>query len=83
VSVCPGLAIFVLDLSGEEAEIKLPYEFLPLPIKGQQVVLLNKNGEVCGIGTLKSAIQRNSTWVVTISLKKKIAKEVRNFIPLS
>ena len=34
---CPGLAIFIVDktYSSTEALIKLPFEFLPLPKKGE------------------------------------------------
>lgn len=47
MSKCPGLAIMVVDGSYSENEIifRIPYEFLPLPKKGDVVKGLNRKGE--------------------------------------
>ncbi|MTI48069.1 MAG: 4Fe-4S ferredoxin [Firmicutes bacterium] len=47
ISACPGLAIIVIDgsYSDEEVLFKIPYEFLPLPNKGDIVKGLNRAGE--------------------------------------
>ena len=52
VSGCPGLAIFVVDgsYSEEEALVKLPWEFIPVPKKGDVVKTLNRAGEEIGTG---------------------------------
>lgn len=52
VSKCPGLAIFVVDATygDNEALVKLPWEFTPLPKKGDEVVTLNRAGETVGKG---------------------------------
>ena len=44
VSRCPGLAIFVIDQKYSEAEsaVTMPYEFLPLPQKGDTVEALDR-----------------------------------------
>ena len=50
VSECPGLAIFVVNMnfSGDEAAIIMPYEFLPLPRKGEVYQALDREGKVVG-----------------------------------
>ena len=79
VSVCPGLAIFVVDLSKEKALITIPYEFLPIPEKGDTVKALNRRGEIVGdakiIGVKKN---ENKTNTVTIEIKKELGMIVRN-----
>jgi len=79
VSVCPGLAIFVVDLSKEKALITIPYEFLPIPEKGDTVKALNRRGEIVGdawiIGVKKN---ENKTNTVTIEVKKEVGMIVRN-----
>ncbi len=79
VSVCPGLAIFVVDLSKEKALITIPYEFLPIPEKGDTVKALNRRGEIVGdakiIGVKKN---ENKTNTVTIEVKKELGMIVRN-----
>ena len=79
VSVCPGLAIFVVDLSKEKALITIPYEFLPIPEKGDTVKALNRRGEIVGdakiIGVKKN---ENKTNTVTVEVKKEVGMIVRN-----
>lgn len=49
VSACPGQAVFIVDESkGDEAYVTLPYEFLPLPDKGEIVLALDRSGSVLG-----------------------------------
>ena len=79
VEVCPGLAMFVADLSGEKAKITLPYEFLPLPKKGDEVSLLNDLGQVIGDGLVlkvKSGLEK--TTVITVAVPRELAFKVRN-----
>ena len=47
ISKCPGRAIMVLDGSVREGftEMKIPYEFLPLPEMGQMVKALDRAGK--------------------------------------
>ena len=50
VANCPGLAIFTIDesLPENEAEVGIPYEFLPLPGVGEMVQALDRAGKpVC------------------------------------
>jgi len=80
---CPGLAIMVVDMtwSYDRALIKLPYEFRPLPEKGQPVQALDREGvavaeaEVVRVQNSKSL---NNVPVVTIAVDKSLVKIIRN-----
>lgn len=78
ISKCPGLAIFVVDLSKEDmAYITLPYEMLPAPKRGGEVVLLDRLGREVGKGVVVKAWQYNGTWAVTIKVLRELWGEVR------
>jgi hypothetical protein len=84
VVICPGLAIFIVDktFSESEASIALPYEFLPLPKKGDRVLGINRAGKsVCEgfVHRVQSAKAYDRTSVVTIVVPKECADEVRFF----
>ena len=83
VASCPGLAITVIDMlwSDNEALIEFPYEYYPLPHKGELVEAVNRAGETICSG--KIMIIRNvgayaGTTVLGMSIPKKYAKEVRS-----
>ena len=83
VAKCPGLAIFVVDMTHSEdtALVTLPYEFLPVPEKGQAVAGLNRTGEEMGtfkVNRVTSGGKTNMTWMVTLEVPKALAMEVRN-----
>ena len=79
VAICPGLAIFVVDLSREGALITLPYEFLPVPRESETVKALNRRGDEIGeVRVVKVRENRNRTTVVTIEARKDLAMDVRN-----
>jgi Fe-S-cluster-containing hydrogenase component 2 len=83
ISKCPGLAIFVIDqtYSKKEALIKLPFEFLPLPIKGEEVDALNRKGKIVGkakVVKVKNGKYEDRTPVISISVPKELSMEVRN-----
>jgi Fe-S-cluster-containing hydrogenase component 2 len=82
--VCPGLAIFMIDktYSATEAAITIPYEFLPLPLKGDEVAALNRLGDkVCDgkVIKVKNPKNFNRTGLVTIAVPKKFSDDVRFF----
>ncbi len=84
ISNCPGLAIFVIDktYSEERATVSIPYEFLPLPEKGERVDLLDRSGKVCGKGEIvriRNAKIQDRTPVVTIAVDKDLVMQVRFF----
>jgi Fe-S-cluster-containing hydrogenase component 2 len=53
LKVCPGLAIFIQDKSKAKPSVTVPYEYLPLPVKGGTVMLLGRDGASLGSATVK------------------------------
>lgn len=53
LKVCPGLAIFIQDKSKVRPSVTVPYEYLPVPAKGDTVTLLGRDGAALGTGTVK------------------------------
>ncbi len=83
VARCPGLAIFVVDMTHSEdtALVTLPFEFLPVPEKGQLVCGLNREGAEQGWYPVVRAVsggKKNMTWMLTLEVPKDKAMEVRN-----
>ncbi len=87
VSRCPGLAIFVIDMtwSEDKALLKLPYELLPLPQKGDEVRCFDREGTEVGQGRIVRVVQslRVGTPVLWVELDKELALDVRHVAPLS
>lgn len=83
IAVCPGLALFVVDLTYSEGEalVKLPYEFLPLPAEGEVVAGVNRAGEeVCSARVVKvvATEKMDKTAVIWLAVPKNMAMEVRH-----
>ena len=81
ISSCPGLAIFVIDenYSEKEALIKLPYEMLPLPRKGEDVNALDRTGKIVGKAKVIKVLKtKNQTNVITIYVPKNMVMKVRS-----
>ena len=83
ISLCPGLAIFVVDLSysDDHALIKLPYEYVPVPKVGQLVIGLNRAGEESGlfeVVRVTSGGKKNMTYTVSLAVAKELAMEIRD-----
>ena len=79
---CPGLAIFVVDKTYSEshAVVRLPYEFIPVPEKGQQACGLNRAGKERGwfeVVKVVSGGPENKTTTVWLAVPKELAMEVR------
>lgn len=84
LSACPGLAIFAIDVSGEgeTGSVSLPYEFLPLPAVGDEVVTLDREGAPVGVGRVRRVLSSKAldrTPIVTLELPKGDAMTVRHF----
>lgn len=82
VMACPGLAIFLLDrnYSKTKAAVTLPYEFLPLPKKGEKIIALDHSGsKVCKGEVLRVALTKkcDRTPLVKIAIPKEHTDEVR------
>jgi len=78
VSVCPGLAIFVVKIKGDKALITLPYEFLPVPKVNDKVEVLDREGNKRDNGTIKKVIKKDKTMVITVEVKESLAMDIRN-----
>lgn len=81
---CPGLAIFLVDMTFSESEgtVTIPYEFLPLPEKGDEVELLSRSGEVAGRGRVvrvQNPKRFDRTPLVTLAMPRELVTEVRHF----
>jgi len=80
IRVCPGLAIFMLQIKDEKGYVTLQYEFLPWLEKGDEVKLFNRKGEEIGKGIVTWALkpERNdNTQLVTVEVDKDLIFEVR------
>lgn len=83
IPICPGQAIFRVDMTyGEgKATVSFPYEFLPLPKKGDIVHAVNRNGRtVCEAEVLRVQQPKSfdHTAVITIVVPKDLAMEIRS-----
>lgn len=83
ISVCPGLAIFVVDETWEDdlAIVRLPYEFLPLPAPGDKVAGLDRSGSercVARVVKVEGSEKHDRTAVVWVEVPKALSMEVRH-----
>ena len=79
---CPGLAIFVVDQSRTDgfAVVEFPFEYLPLPNKGDRVTAVNRAGEaLCAAEVLsvKQSKAYNGTTVIGLLVPIAYAGEAR------
>lgn len=82
IAACPGLAIFVVDesYSEDEAVVRLPHEFIPVPGEDEEVVLLNRAGEEVGKGRVVRVQNPDAfdhTAVISVAVPLDLASEVR------
>ncbi len=83
ISKCPGLSIMVVDMtySDDEALIRIPYEFLPLPEEGEIVKGLDREGKYISDVTVVKVLNPKSfdrTPVISIAVKKDMIRTIRN-----
>jgi len=83
IPICPGQAIFRADLtySSNTALVSFPYEFLPLPKKGDVVEGVNRAGEgICAAKVVRVQQPQSfdHTAVVTVEVAKELAMELRS-----
>lgn len=83
LSKCPGLAIILVDgsKSKDSVEIKISYEFIPLPQKGQIVQGLNREGKYIADVKVISVLNPKSfdrTPIISIEVERKFLYEIRN-----
>lgn len=82
VASCSGQAIFLINEDYEEgyATVTLPYEFLPLPEKGEKGIGLSRSGqEVCEaeVVEVKTSKAFDHTNLLTIKVKKEFVMQAR------
>ena len=80
VAHCSGLAAFVIDETFSETRtlIRLPYEYLPLPEKGQLVDAVNRSGQVVTTAVVEEILSfEDHTSIVGISVEDRYAHVVR------
>ena len=87
VAACSGLAIFIVDKTYSETEgtVSFPFEYYPLPQKGDVVDALNRAGEYVCKGTVIRVMnppKNDHTPVVTIAIPKEYTDEVRTMARL-
>jgi len=78
VGVCPGLAIFVVKKNDNEGLLTLPYEFLPIPEKGDRVNTIDRTGKKIGIGVVEKVKKQGKTMVVTVKINAADLMKVRH-----
>lgn len=79
---CPGLAIFGLNAvySEKTALVSFPYEYVPLPVKGQTVDCTDRLGQFVTNGVVhqvRTAKAFDHTAIVTVEIPKEYVMEVR------
>ena len=83
IPICPGQAIFRVDMtfSEDKAAVSFPYEFLPMPRKGDVVQGVNRAGEVvCDAEVLRVQQPKgfDHTAVIAVAVPKELAMKVRS-----
>lgn len=86
-SICPGLAIFIIDESkeGDMGTIRLPYEYWPLPAIGDRVMALTREGKALEPVEVKavSGARAGKTPLVMLGMQKDRLQMVRGCRPLT
>jgi ferredoxin len=78
VLVCPGLAIFLIELNEEKCRVTIPYELLPEPQIGQEVAALDRKGTpVAKARVLRVLRSKDKTLAVTIEVPRDLFMKVR------
>ncbi len=83
VARCPGLAIFMLDESGDDgfARVSFPYEYAPLPANGETAICTDREGRAVTRGRVTRVLTSpafDHTAVVTVEVPAQYAAEVRS-----
>ena len=81
IAACPGLAIFVVSVSGEKAEVSFPFEYYPLPNKGDEVWCVDRAGKQLTRGKVLRIIKSpkyDATAVITVEIPAEYLDNVRS-----
>lgn len=82
VYMCPGQAIFIVDenLEHSKAKVTVPYEFLPLPEKGDTIIALDRSGKELGeavVTGVRKTEKMDETSLVTMEIPKEWSMRAR------
>jgi Fe-S-cluster-containing hydrogenase component 2 len=70
VTSCPGLAIMLAKVEVDKCVFKIPYEFLPAPVKGEIWDAVNRAGDFIGEALIENVFigaKQDKTLLVTVS----------------
>ncbi|MFA6504988.1 MAG: 4Fe-4S binding protein [Treponemataceae bacterium] len=79
IAACPGLAITIKSVEGSTAKIRFPWEYLPFPVAGEKVEMVDRTGEALCPGVILSVVnpaRNNKTAVVTAEFPKEFVEEI-------
>ncbi|OPX41643.1 MAG: hypothetical protein B1H13_00900 [Desulfobacteraceae bacterium 4484_190.3] len=84
--VCPGQAIFMVDESLEngKARVTVPYEFFPLPEKGDTIIALDRSGKELGeavVTGVRRTEKMDKTSLVTMEVPREWSMRARALKP--
>ena len=82
VYICPGQAIFMVDesLPDGRATVMMPYEYRPLPEKGEVVTALDRAGQELGdamVVAVRKTKRMDETATVTIEVPREWSMKAR------
>ena len=74
--ICPGQAIFIIDesLPEDKAAIEMPYEYRPVPEKGETVIALDRAGQPIGEATV-TAVKQTKKMDQTVTIIIEVPRE--------
>lgn len=79
IPACPGLAITIKSIQGLNARIKFPWEYLPIPVSGEEVGMVDRSGkEICKGRVLSvfNSARNNKTAVITAEFPAEFVQDV-------
>lgn len=77
VTECPGLAIFVVDCTSDPCTITVPYEYLPVPEKGEKVFALDREGKRVQGSKVVRVRSSGKTYGITLEVDRENIWKVR------
>lgn len=81
IAACPGLAIFVVNGAKETAELSFPFEYYPLPNKGDRVDCVDREGNAVAKGKVLRMVKPpkyDATAVITVEIPAEYLETVRS-----
>jgi Fe-S-cluster-containing hydrogenase component 2 len=79
IPACPGLAVTIKSIQGEKARIRFPWEYLPLPVAGEEVEMADRLGQsVCKgrVTAVMNPVRNNRTAVVAAEFPAEFVQDV-------